>query len=224
MKVTLRSILITAALAWVSCPAAGPSEAGAAARGADSAAAATAAAARNRATATFAGGCFWCMEPPFEILPGVVAVTVGYTGGKRQNPTYEEVSSGTTGHVEAIQVAYDSTRISYARLLDVFWRNIDPLTPDRQFCDAGSQYRAVIFYHNPEQRRLAEASKNAWGRSGRFDRPVVTEILPASTFYAAEEYHQDFHKKDPVRYNSYRTVCGRDKRLKQIWGGARPAH
>jgi peptide-methionine (S)-S-oxide reductase len=160
------------------------------------------------------------MEPPFENLEGVISVTSGYTGGKKKNPTYEEVSSGTTGHVEAIQVVYDSTRVSYSEVLDTFWKNIDPLSDDGQFCDKGSQYRAVIFYQNPDQQRLAEASKATWAQSGRFDRPIVTRIVPASTFYEAEAYHQDFHWKDPVGYKSYRDGCGRDKRLRQLWEGA----
>jgi peptide-methionine (S)-S-oxide reductase len=173
---------------------------------------------KNLAQATFAGGCFWCMEPPFDALPGVIATTSGYIGGHKPNPSYEEVSSGVTGHAEAVQVVYDSTRISYAELLEVFWRNIDPLTPNRQFCDAGSQYRSAIFYHNNEQRRLAEASKQRLEQSGRFDRPIVTAIVPASEFYQAEEYHQDFYKKNPIRYKTYRLGCGRDRRLKELWG------
>ncbi len=173
---------------------------------------------KNLAKATFAGGCFWCMEPPFEKLVGVVSVTSGYTGGHKLNPTYEEVSAGETGHAESIQVVYDSTQISYAQLLQVFWHNIDPLALNRQFCDAGSQYRSAIFYHNEEQRRLAEASKQELEQSGRFDRPIVTEIVPASTFYEAEAYHQDYYKKNPVQYKFYRAGCGRDRRLQELWG------
>jgi peptide-methionine (S)-S-oxide reductase len=173
---------------------------------------------KNLAVATFAGGCFWCMEPPFDKLTGVISTTSGYIGGHKSNPSYEEVSSGWTGHAEAVQVAYDSTRISYIDLLEVFWRNIDPLATNRQFCDAGSQYRSAIFYHNDEQRRLAEASKQKLEQAGRFDRPIVTEIVPATEFYPAEEYHQDFYKKNPIRYKAYRTGCGRDRRLKELWG------
>jgi peptide-methionine (S)-S-oxide reductase len=173
---------------------------------------------KNLATATFAGGCFWCMEPPFDKLVGVVSTTSGYTGGKEKNPTYEEVSSGATGHAEAVQVVYDSTQISYAQLLQVFWRNIDPLAANRQFCDAGTQYRSAIFYHNEEQRRLAEASKQKIEQVKRFDRPIVTEIVAATDFYKAEEYHQDFYKKNSLHYKTYRAGCGRDRRLNELWG------
>ncbi|MGH7788252.1 MAG: peptide-methionine (S)-S-oxide reductase MsrA [Candidatus Binatia bacterium] len=174
------------------------------------------------ATAVFAGGCFWCMEPPFESLPGVVSTTVGYTGGTKVNPTYEEVSAGGTGHAEAIQIVYDPGRITYEKLLEVFWRNIDPLTADAQFCDHGSQYRSAIFVADDTQRRLAQASKDELSASGRFDRPIVTQIVPAATFYPAEEYHQKYHSKNPVRYKYYRWNCGRDQRLEQLWGTAAP--
>jgi peptide-methionine (S)-S-oxide reductase len=174
--------------------------------------------AKNLAIATFAGGCFWCMEAPFDVLPGVISSTSGYTGGFKDNPSYEEVSSGATGHAEAVQIVYDSTQISYAGLLEVFWHNIDPLTANRQFCDAGSQYRAAIFYHNEEQRRLAEASKQTLEQSGRFKQPIVTEIVPFSKFYDAEEYHQDYYKKNTLHYKAYRTGCGRDRRLRELWG------
>jgi len=173
---------------------------------------------KNLAKATFAGGCFWCMEPPFDELVGVISTTSGYTGGKEKNPTYEEVSSGSTGHAEAVQVVYDSTQISYAQLLEVFWRNIDPLVSNRQFCDTGSQYRTAIFYHDEEQQRLAEASKQKLEQLKKFDRPIVTEIVAAGEFYKAEEYHQDFYKKSPLRYKTYRAGCGRDRRLKELWG------
>lgn len=173
---------------------------------------------KNLATATLAGGCFWCMEPPFEKLAGVLSVTSGYTGGHKLDPTYEEVSAGETGHAESVQVVYDSTQISYAQLLEVFWHNIDPLAANRQFCDAGTQYRSAIFYHNEEQRRLAEASKQKLEQSGRFDRPIVTEIVAATKFYPAEEYHQDFYKKNSFHYKTYRAGCGRDRRLKELWG------
>jgi len=167
--------------------------------------------------ATFAGGCFWCMEPPFDKLAGVISTTVGYTGGHKENPTYEEVSAGTTGHVEAIQIVFDPEKTSYEALLDVFWRNIDPTVKDQQFCDHGNQYRTAIFYHDDTQRRLAERSKKALIESGRFIE-VFTEIAEASTFYVAEDYHQDYYKKNPIRYKFYRYGCGRDKRLKELWG------
>lgn len=174
----------------------------------------------NLAKATFAGGCFWCMEAPFDELPGVVTTISGYTGGFKKNPSYEEVSAGTTGHAESVQITYDSTQISYSQLLQVFWRNIDPLASNRQFCDAGSQYRSAIYYHNDEQRRLAEASKKQLEESGRFSQPIVTEIVAAQVFYPAEEYHQDFYKKNPLRYKTYRAGCGRDRRLRELWGEA----
>jgi peptide-methionine (S)-S-oxide reductase len=169
-------------------------------------------------TATFAGGCFWCMEPPFDELSGVISTISGYTGGQTKNPTYEEVSAGHTGHTEAVEVVYDPARISYERLLDVFWKNIDPITPNRQFCDVGSQYRAAIFYHGDEQQQLAEKSKRAIESSGRFDKPIVTEIHPAGPFYKAEEYHQDYYKKNPIRFNFYKFSCGRARRLAELWG------
>jgi peptide-methionine (S)-S-oxide reductase len=172
--------------------------------------------AQERAKATFAGGCFWCMEPPFDKLDGVISTTSGYTGGRKANPTYEEVSAGTTGHTEAVEIVYDPRKVTYARLLEVFWRNIDPSTADRQFCDVGSQYRAAIFYHDEAQRRLAEQSKQAVAQ--RLRRPIVTEVQPAAPFYVAEDYHQDYYKKNPIRYRYYRTGCGRDQRLEQIWG------
>ncbi len=170
-------------------------------------------------SATFAGGCFWCMEPPFDKLSGVISTTVGYTGGHEKNPTYEEVSSGQTDHAESVQVIYDPNTITYAQLLDVFWRNIDPTTPNRQFCDEGSQYRSVIFYHGEEQRQTAEESKKALERSGRFKVPIFTEIVAASPFYPAESYHQDYYRKNPIRYKIYRYGCRRDQQLKEIWGG-----
>jgi len=171
-------------------------------------------------TATFAGGCFWCMEPAFDKLPGVVSVTVGYTGGRTKNPTYEEVSAGGTGHAESVQIIYDPSKITYAKLLDVFWRNIDPTVKDRQFCDVGNQYRSSIFYHDEEQKELAEESKKELEESKRFPGPIYTEIAPASQFYPAEEYHQQYYKKNPVRYKFYRWNCGRDARLLELWGRA----
>ena len=174
--------------------------------------------AAQTAHATFAGGCFWCMVHPFDQLPGVISVTSGYTGGTRQKPTYEEVSSGGTGHAESVDVVYDPSKITYQKLLDVFWHNIDPLARDYQFCDHGTQYRSAIFVHDEAQRKAAEASKAEVQK--RFKQPVVTEITPASTFWPAEAYHQDYYKKNPLRYNFYRTSCGRDARLKQLWGAA----
>ena len=179
---------------------------------------AAAPAAGNTATAkaTFAGGCFWCMEPPYDELEGVISTISGYIGGTKKNPTYEEVVSGATGHAEAVQVTYDPAKISYEKLLEVFWRNIDPLTANAQFCDSGSQYRSAIFYHDGAQKTLAEASKKSL--QGRFDRPIVTEIVRAAEFYPAEDYHQDYYKKNPIRYKVYRYGCGRDQRLREIWG------
>jgi peptide methionine sulfoxide reductase msrA/msrB len=168
--------------------------------------------------ATLAGGCFWCTEADFEKLPGVVKVISGYTGGPKENPRYEEVSSGETGHVEAIQVYFDPSKLTYTELLDYFWRHIDPTDPDGQFVDRGSQYRSVIFYHNEEQKRLAEKSKEELGKSGRFDKPIVTEIIKFTKFYEAEGYHQDYYKKNPIRYQYYRFWSGRDTFLKKVWG------
>ena len=167
--------------------------------------------------ATFAGGCFWCMEPPFDKLDGVISTTSGYTGGHKENPTYEQVSSGATGHAEAIQIIYDPDKITYGQLLEVFWRNTDPTDGGGQFCDRGSQYRTAIFYHDDEQKRVAERSRQAVIESTGF-KAIVTEITGASAFYPAEEYHQDYYKKNPVRYKFYRYSCGRDKRLKELWG------
>lgn len=169
-------------------------------------------------TATFAGGCFWCMEPPFDKLDGVISTTSGYTGGQQTDPTYKQVSAGTTGHTEAVRIVYDPQKISYEELLDVFWRNIDPTTPDRQFCDTGSQYRSGIFYHDDAQKRAAEESLRKLKQTKSFAEPVVTEITAADTFYPAEDYHQDYYQKNPLRYKYYRFACGRDKRLEQLWG------
>jgi peptide-methionine (S)-S-oxide reductase len=168
--------------------------------------------------ATFAGGCFWCMVGPFDKLPGVVKVLSGYTGGRTKNPTYEQVSSGDTGHAESVEITYDPTRISYERLLDVYWHNVDPLNPNGQFCDYGTQYRTAIFYHDAVQQRLAEESKASIDRSHHFKQPIVTQIVAATEFYPAEEYHQDYYKKNPVRYKFYRYNCGRDARLTSLWG------
>lgn len=174
----------------------------------------------NIEKATFAGGCFWCMEPPFEKLEGVKEVISGYTGGHKENPTYEEVSAGKTGHVEAVQVFYDPSKISYSELLEVFWRQIDPTDPNGQFVDRGSQYRSVIFYHTEEQKRLAEKSTDDLQKSGRFTKPIVTEILPASQFFKAEDYHQDYYKNHSIKYKFYRFNSGRDRFLKKVWGEA----
>jgi peptide methionine sulfoxide reductase msrA/msrB len=172
----------------------------------------------NLPTATFAGGCFWCVEADFEKVRGVVEVVSGYTGGHKDNPTYEEVSGGGTGHVEAVQVFYDPEKVSYQELLEVFWRHVDPTDPDGQFVDRGSQYRTVIFYHDDEQRRLAEESKRALEASGRFDKPIVTEIVKFTKFFRAEDYHQDYYKNHPLRYKYYRWNSGRDQFLKKVWG------
>lgn len=170
------------------------------------------------AKATFAGGCFWCMEEAFDAVPGVIATTSGYTGGQVKNPTYEQVSSGRTGHAEAVQVEYDPSKVTYARLLEVFWRNIDPTQKDAQFCDYGSQYRSGIFYHDDEQKRLAEASRAALAKSKPFKGEIVTEITKAAQFYPAEDYHQNYYIKNPARYKFYKSGCGRAARLKQLWG------
>jgi peptide-methionine (S)-S-oxide reductase len=171
-----------------------------------------------QAKATFAGGCFWCMEPPFDKLDGVISTTSGYTGGRTKNPTYREVSSGVTGHTEALQVIYDPKKITYAKLLDVFWHNIDPTVKDRQFCDAGNQYRSGIYYHDADQKRIAEESRAQLEKTKPFKAPIVTEMVAAGEFYPAEEYHQDYYLKNPVRYKFYRYNCGRDARLAELWG------
>ncbi len=167
-------------------------------------------------TAIFAGGCFWCMEPPYDKLDGVISTTSGYTSGSVVNPTYEQVSAGGTGHTEAVQVVFDPTRVTYDRLLHVFWRNIDPFARDQQFCDRGTQYRSGIYPRNASQREAAKASLRTV--AARFSQSIATEIVAATPFYAAEEYHQDYYKKNPLRYRYYRGACGRDGRLKKIWG------
>lgn len=170
------------------------------------------------AVAIFAGGCFWCMEPPFDRLAGVMSTTSGYIGGRIDKPTYEQVSAGRTGHAEAVRVEYDPARVSYSTLLEVFWRNVDPLAVNRQFCDAGNQYRSAIFTIGAEQQRLAEESKRKV--QGQFEQPIATQIVAATTFYPAESYHQDYYLKNPIRYKFYRFSCGRDQRLEQLWGAA----
>ena len=172
----------------------------------------------NMDVAIFAGGCFWCTESDFDKVPGVVATISGYIGGTVENPTYKQVVAGKTGHVEAVQVYFDTTQTSFSKLLAAYWLTIDPLAHNRQFCDIGSQYRAVIFYRDSEQKSLAEASKKALELSGRFAQPVTTEILPATIFYPAESEHQDFYIKNPQRYTNYRNNCGRDDRLMALWG------
>ena len=170
------------------------------------------------AKATFAGGCFWCMEEVFEQVEGVVSVLSGYMGGTLANPSYEQVSAGDTGHAESVEVLYDPAKVSYSKLLEAFWRNVDPITPNAQFCDHGSQYRSAIFYLDEEQKRLAEESKQTIEGAKRFKQPIVTQIVRASQFYPAEDYHQDFYKKNPIRYKFYKYTCGRAQRLEDLWG------
>jgi peptide-methionine (S)-S-oxide reductase len=168
--------------------------------------------------AYFAGGCFWCMEEAFEKVEGVLSATSGYMGGTVANPSYEEVSAGRTGHAESVEVIYDPSKVSYQKLLDAFWRNVDPITPNAQFCDHGSQYRAAIFYQTDEEKRASDIFKQAIEQSKRFKEAIVTQIVPAAQFYPAEEYHQDFYKKNPVRYKFYKYNCGRAQRLEELWG------
>ena len=172
----------------------------------------------NLETAIFAGGCFWCTESDFDKIPGVVSTISGYIGGFVKNPTYDQVVAGKTGHVEAVKVHFDNTKTSFSQLLAAYWLTIDPLTINKQFCDVGPQYRSVIFYRDSDQKELAETSKKALAASGRFNQPIVTEILPVTEFYRAEEYHQDYYIKNPLRYAYYRNNCGRDKRLEELWG------
>jgi len=174
----------------------------------------------GKALATFAGGCFWCMEAPYDKLDGVVSTTSGYMGGSKKNPTYGEVSSGSTGHAEVVQVIYDPAKVSYDKLLEVYWHNVDPTVTDRQFCDVGSQYRTAIFVHSEDQRKAAEKSKEQVAKTKPFKEEIVTPIVVAGDFWPAEEYHQDYYVKNPVRYTYYRTGCGRDARLKSLWGAA----
>ena len=175
-------------------------------------------AAAGEAVAIFAGGCFWCMEPPYDKTEGVISTISGYTGGELANPSYRQVSSGTTGHIEAVKIVYDPEKVSYEKLLHIFWRNIDPIRANAQFCDEGPQYRSAIFPQDEAQREAAEKSKAELEATGRFTRPIATEILDAAPFYPAEDYHQDYYKKNPNRYAYYRWSCGRDARLDQIWG------
>ena len=174
--------------------------------------------------AVFAGGCFWCEETAFEGVPGVLSVTSGYTGGQTKNPTYEQVSAGVTGHAESVQVAYDPAKITYPKLLEIFWHNVDPLQANAQFCDHGNQYRSAIFYRDEAQHQAAEDSKRKLEEEPRFKGKIVTQLVPASTFYPAEEYHQDYYKKNPFHYKMYRQGCGRDARLKELWGAPAGGH
>ena len=177
----------------------------------------TAGGATTAATAVFAGGCFWCLEADFDKLPGVTATESGYTAGKTQNPTYHQVSAGGTGHTEAVRVTYDPAKVSYPQLVEYFWRHIDPTVKDRQFCDVGSQYRSGIYWQNEDERKIAEASRDALLKSGKL-KQVLTEIVASSAFYPAEDYHQDYYTKNPIRYAYYRNGCGRDARVKEVWG------
>ncbi len=170
------------------------------------------------AKAYFAGGCFWCMEEAFEKVDGVIAAVSGYMGGTVPNPSYEDVSAGRTGHAESVEVQYDPSKVTYTQLLEAFWRNVDPITPNAQFCDHGTQYRAAIFYQTEQEKRLAEESKQAIEQAKRFSQPIVTQIASATPFYAAEDYHQDFYKKNPIRYKFYKYSCGRAQRLEELWG------
>jgi len=172
--------------------------------------------------AYFAGGCFWCMEEAFEKVEGVLSATSGYMGGTVANPSYEEVSAGRTGHAESVEVVYDPGKVSYQKLLEAFWHNVDPITPNAQFCDHGTQYRSAIFFQTDEEKRVSDSSKQALEQSRRFKEPIVTQIVMASQFYPAEEYHQDFYKKNPVRYKFYKYNCGRAQRLEALWG--KPSH
>ncbi len=174
--------------------------------------------AKGLAMATFAGGCFWCMESPFDKLPGVVSTTVGYTGGQIENPTYEQVSAGTTGHTEAVRIIYDPKKLTYQELLDVFLRQINPTSKDRQFVDVGTQYRTGIYYHDESQKAVAVKTLDALEKSGRFGAPIMTEVKPVGRFFPAEDYHQDFYQKSPQHYENYRANSGRDQYLNQIWG------
>ena len=204
MSTFLKTILAVTAVIATAAHAAAPAPAAAVPAGA--------------ATAIFAGGCFWCIEKDFEKLPGVIEVESGYTAGKTPNPGYEQVSSGGTGHTEAVRVIYDPQKVSYPQLVDYFWRHIDPTVKDRQFCDVGSQYRSGIYWANEAERKAAEASRDALLKSGKF-KTIHTELAPASTFWQAETYHQDYYKKNPIRYNYYRKGCGRDARVEEIWSG-----
>ena len=212
---TRGSLSAAALLLSILLGACGPTSADTASATAD---AANTDAERDSGVAIFAGGCFWCTEADFDKLPGVLSTTSGYIGGHLENPSYEQVSAGNSGHIEAVQVRFDPSQTSYVKLLEAYWPTIDPLTPNAQFCDHGPQYRSAIFYSTAEEQAQAEASKAALQASGRFNQSIVTEILPATTFYPAEDYHQDYYQNNPLRYAYYRNGCGRDKRLEQLWG------
>ena len=182
--------------------------------------ASSAAVSQDYETATFAGGCFWCMEPPFDRIEGVISTTSGYAGGKETDPTYEEVSYGKTGHTETVQIVFDPDIVTYKQLLWVYWHNTDPTTGDRQFCDRGNQYRPAIFYHDTRQQNLAWDTRKEIERDEQFKGKIATQIVPFTTFFPAEEYHQDYYKKNPAHYYRYRDGCGRDRRLKELWGDA----
>lgn len=186
--------------------------------------AATPAPSATKELATFAGGCFWCEEATFEGLPGIISVTSGFSGGSEKSPSYELVSSGATGHAESVDVVFDPARVTYQKLLDIYWHSIDPTQSNGQFCDHGKQYRSAIFFRNETQHRLAMESQKAIERSGKLKAPIVTQIVPFTGFYPAEEYHQDYYKKNPVEYHAYRTGCGRDRRLRELWGSQASVH
>ena len=204
MKALIKKLLALAVVIAASAHAEGPAKPGVVPPGG--------------ATAIFAGGCFWCIEKDFEKLPGVIEVESGYTAGKTPNPSYEQVSSGGTGHTEAVRVIYDPQKVGYAQLVDYFWRHIDPTVKDRQFCDVGTQYRSGIYWANDAERKIAEASRDALLKSAKF-KAIHTELAPATTFWMAETYHQDYYKKNPVRYSYYRKSCGRDARVEEVWSG-----
>lgn len=218
---SMRVLLAACAIAWLTaCGPTQPASPVAGVTGAPQADVATG----PTAKAVFAGGCFWCVESDFDKVPGVLSTTSGYTGGKTENPSYQEVSSHMTGHAEAVEIVFDASRVSYETLVAYFWRTIDPTTKDRQFCDVGSPYRTAIFAQDDAQLQIAQASRAALEKSKPFEAPIVTEVVKADTFYPAEDYHQDYYLKNPVRYGYYRNGCGRDARLKQLWGEAAPAH
>ena len=219
-RVTRLAAILTVAIASVSLVACSQAQSPASDPSATSAAATAAQASGPTAKAVFAGGCFWCVESDFDKVPGVLSTTSGYTGGKTANPSYEEVSSNLTGHAEAVEIVFDPAKVSYAQLVEHLWRTIDPTTKDRQFCDVGSPYRTAIFAQDTDQLRIAQASRAALEKTKPFADPIVTEVVQADTFYPAEEYHQNYYRKNPVRYDYYRTGCGRDARLKQLWGDA----
>jgi peptide-methionine (S)-S-oxide reductase len=211
------SLSLAAGVAYVNAQAPKPATSGAATQTPAASSSASTSGSTSTASAVFAGGCFWCTESDFEKFPGVISAESGYIGGKTVNPTYDQVSAGRTGHTEAVRVVYDPNKVTYSALLEYFWKTIDPTVKDQQFCDHGNQYRSAIFYDSEAQRALIEASKAALLKAGPI-KVIHTEISPSSTFYAAEDYHQDYYKKNPIRYKSYRYNCGRDARLAEVWG------